>query len=211
MTEALVQVGALGKHGDLLASLDARNTPGLSGLDYIRAVNRVFHQLVEGVSPDKIEEAAELTAERSVEQIYPEMKQRIRDAKAEGPIIVISDGPDAFIQAFGRRIGAVASLGKSFEEYEADARGVRGIYGDKWAKLGRTAAASRLKLGEDTVLHRAFGDAKSDLPLLERAVYPCAVNPLDDVRRIAEERGWEILDCEGLLPWGDLSGRLIQN
>jgi HAD superfamily phosphoserine phosphatase-like hydrolase len=36
----------------------------------------------------------------------------------------------------------------------------------------------------------SFGNSKFDLEMLELARYPFAVNPNDDLRKIAEERGW---------------------
>jgi len=40
----------------------------------------------------------------------------------------------------------------------------------------------------------AYADSYCDLPLLERVAEPVAVRPDRRLRRIAEQRGWEILD-----------------
>jgi HAD superfamily hydrolase (TIGR01490 family) len=47
-----------------------------------------------------------------------------------------------------------------------------------------------------TALDRAvfYSDSVNDLPLLERATDPVATNPTPALRRIAEERGWRILN-----------------
>ena len=39
-----------------------------------------------------------------------------------------------------------------------------------------------------------YSDSINDLPLLEQVSIPVAVNPDDDLRHIAEQRNWEILD-----------------
>jgi HAD superfamily hydrolase (TIGR01490 family) len=38
-----------------------------------------------------------------------------------------------------------------------------------------------------------YSDSHNDLPLLERVTYPVAVNPDDELKRVAQERGWKIL------------------
>ncbi len=211
--EGLVQVGALTEHADLLAEIDAFNDPAAEGglLKYIRAMNKVFHLLTADVPPHLMAEATELVAERWDNDTYDEMRPRIEEAKEEGPLIIISDGPHDFIEAFGRKIGAAVAIGKSNAEYEADAAGNKGSMGNKWAKLGRAAASLRLEFGVNAELHRAFGDANADLPVLEMARHPVVVNPMND-EMVAYGRlpGWETLNCQKLLEWGDLSGRLIR-
>ena len=39
----------------------------------------------------------------------------------------------------------------------------------------------------------AYGDTLLDIPLLEHAEHPVAVYPDDKLRKIALERGWEII------------------
>lgn len=42
----------------------------------------------------------------------------------------------------------------------------------------------------------AYGDHFSDIPFLEQAENPCAVNPDQKLRRYAESKGWDIRDWE---------------
>ena len=39
-----------------------------------------------------------------------------------------------------------------------------------------------------------YSDSPNDLPLLEKAQHPVATNPSADLRALAQERGWRILD-----------------
>jgi phosphoserine phosphatase len=39
-----------------------------------------------------------------------------------------------------------------------------------------------------------YSDSVNDLPLLEYVSHPIATNPDNQLRQIAEERGWDILD-----------------
>lgn len=40
----------------------------------------------------------------------------------------------------------------------------------------------------------AYSDSRNDLPMLERATHPVAVNPDATLRQIASERGWPVID-----------------
>lgn len=42
----------------------------------------------------------------------------------------------------------------------------------------------------------AYGDHYSDAPMLEAASHPCAVTPDGKLRKLAESRGWDILDWD---------------
>jgi hypothetical protein len=44
----------------------------------------------------------------------------------------------------------------------------------------------------------AYSDSESDLPMLRVVGHPVVVNPDPDLRRIAAEEGWEVLDLDRL-------------
>lgn len=44
----------------------------------------------------------------------------------------------------------------------------------------------------------AYSDSRNDLPMLERATHPVAVNPDATLRQIATERGWPVIDLFNL-------------
>jgi HAD superfamily hydrolase (TIGR01490 family) len=64
-------------------------------------------------------------------------------------------------------------------------------YGDDKAVAVRREAAAR---GLDLDASHAYSDSITDLPLLEAVGHPVAVNPDKDLRAVAAERGWTILD-----------------
>jgi len=49
-------------------------------------------------------------------------------------------------------------------------------------------------LGWDDAAITFYSDSRNDLPLLEKADHPVAVNPDPDLREIARRRGWNVLD-----------------
>ena len=51
--------------------------------------------------------------------------------------------------------------------------------------------------GYDLAECTAYSDSHTDLPFLEVVGHPVAVNPDRRLRRIAQERGWPILEFRG--------------
>ena len=54
--------------------------------------------------------------------------------------------------------------------------------------------ALRQRFGDDVSLFAAYGDTGPDEFMLEMSESPVAVSPQPDLRKIAEERGWRILE-----------------
>ena len=51
--------------------------------------------------------------------------------------------------------------------------------------------------GLDLAACTAYSDSHTDLPFLEAVGIPVAVNPDRELRRIARERGWPVLEFSG--------------
>jgi len=64
-------------------------------------------------------------------------------------------------------------------------------YGEQKAEAVRKIAS---RVGIDLSRSYAYSDSVTDLPMLEAVGEPVAVNPDKDLRRIAEERDWQIRD-----------------
>ena len=61
---------------------------------------------------------------------------------------------------------------------------------------GKAAAIRELadERGYDLAASTAYSDSHTDLPFLEAVGNPVVVNPDRELRRIAEERGWPVLE-----------------
>jgi hypothetical protein len=55
-----------------------------------------------------------------------------------------------------------------------------------------------LREGIDLAASYAYSDSESDLPMLRAVGHPVAVNPDQELRRVAREEGWEILRFDRL-------------
>ncbi|GAA1482561.1 hypothetical protein GCM10009624_30010 [Gordonia sinesedis] len=73
-------------------------------------------------------------------------------------------------------------------------------YGDQKAEA---VAAEALEHGYDLTRCYAYSDSVTDLPMLSAVGHPVAVNPDRQLRRIAGERGWPVLDFELARPPAD--------
>lgn len=116
-----------------------------------------------------------------------------RDARGREPgvqLILASGAYQPIVDAFAARVGADLALGTPLGIRDGVATG---SLADDVQAGGQKAAAIRAQAAGAPVL-AAFGDTAADIPLLELALRPIAVAPDPILRRVAIERGWEILD-----------------
>jgi len=104
---------------------------------------------------------------------------------------IASSVVEPFIEPFARRIGAVV-IGTPTEIVNGRLRMVGGLVANE-KKIEQVLS----RLGVDKV-DVAYGDTILDVPMLEHADHPVAVYPDAKLKKIAQDRGWEIL---GDTPW----------
>ncbi len=114
--------------------------------------------------------------------------------------IVLSASPTEIVSRFAQRSGLESGVGTTAER-DAD-----GVYTGRLSapfcyREGKLAAMSALAAenGYDLSACYAYSDSASDLPMLAAVGHPVAVNPEPELREIAEERGWQIIET-GRLP-----------
>lgn len=119
--------------------------------------------------------------------IYRPVFDRFVEAKQKGhSTFLLSSSPDFLVGAIARRLGFDVWRGT---EYEVDNEGklcqiLSLIEGAKKLELAKNARA------EKTI---AYSDSEDDLPLLEWAQKAVIVQPTVRLKRLAEERNWEVL------------------
>jgi HAD superfamily hydrolase (TIGR01490 family) len=76
------------------------------------------------------------------------------------------------------------------------------LAGEHLSGARKAHAVSRLvrEYGLELESSYAYGDQLADLPMLEVVGNPMAVNPSAGLRRVAEQRGWQILEWRKLQP-----------
>ena len=127
--------------------------------------------------------------------VYQEALDLMELHRSEGRRIwIVSSSPEEIVRPLARHFGAsgvvatrasVGPDGRYTGELEFYA------YGAGKAEAMRELAGD---VGIDLAGSYAYSDSITDLPMLEAVGHPVAVNADRDLRRIAEERGWELRD-----------------
>jgi HAD superfamily hydrolase (TIGR01490 family) len=127
--------------------------------------------------------------------VYAEALDLMELHRSEGRrIYIVSSSPEEVVRPLARHFGVsgviatragVGPDGRYTGELEFYA------YGEQKADAVRAVAE---RTGIDLSRSFAYTDSITDLPLLEAVGNPIAVNPDRELRRIADERGWQIRD-----------------
>lgn len=163
--------------------------------DQMEQMRAYMSELVSGWEVEKVQAIVAETLDQIVDPIvYEEAVTLIAEHKAAGDdIIIISSSGTDVVEPIGHRLGADLAIGTQVGVEDGKYTGeiVFYAYGEGKAQAMRELASER---GYDLEQCSAYTDSHTDLPMLEAVGFPHAVNPDDDLRAIAAERGWPILD-----------------
>lgn len=113
--------------------------------------------------------------------------------------IVISASPTEIVARLAHEAGLEDGVGTTA------ARDAEGVYtgelsGPFCYKQGKVEVMATLaaERGYDLASCYAYSDSASDLPMLEAVGHPVAVNPEPELREIAAERGWKIVETSSV-------------
>jgi HAD superfamily hydrolase (TIGR01490 family) len=153
---------------------------------------RKFYRRYEGAPVDEIHRlATEAFNEVVLPNAFPEGMRRIREHRAAGHRVVILTGALDFTIAPMAPLADVVAAARLRQE---DGRYTGELEEVPYAGEARASFLRRLakELGADLPASYAYGDAISDLPMLESVGNPVAVNPDPRLRRIARDRRWAV-------------------
>jgi len=113
------------------------------------------------------------------------------------PVYIVSATLQEIVEELAHELGFDGAIGSTCEIVDGvyTGRSLRGAHGKgKAAAIRELAAEEGLDLGAST----AYSDSHTDLPFLEAVGKPVAVNPDRELRRVAVERGWPVLEFDEL-------------
>jgi phosphoserine phosphatase len=143
---------------------------------------------IKDANPEKLKDVSEwvvkhdLWKKRREDVVLRLLKHREDDAQ----VYIASSVIEPFIEPFAKRIGA-QTIGTPVEIVNGRVK----VVGDLVANEKKIEQVLN-RLGVDRV-DVAYGDTVMDIPLLEHADHPVAVYPDKKLKKIALERGWEIM------------------
>ena len=143
---------------------------------------------IKDANPEKLKDASEwvvkhdLWKKRREDVVLRLLKHREDDAQ----VYIASSVIEPFIEPFAKRIGA-QTIGTPVEIVNGRVKMVGDLVANE-KKIEQVLS----RLGVDRV-DVAYGDTVMDIPLLEHSDHPVAVYPDKKLKKIALERGWEIM------------------
>ena len=129
--------------------------------------------------------------------VYSEPLRLVEHHRERGErVYVVSATLQEIVQAIADDLGFDGALGTVCEVRDGYYTGcaVRALHAEAKAEcLQEVAAREQLDLAACT----AYSDSHTDLPFLEAVGHAVAVNPDRELRRIAADRGWPVLEFSG--------------
>jgi HAD superfamily hydrolase (TIGR01490 family) len=126
--------------------------------------------------------------------VYQEALDLMALHRAEGrAVYIVSSSPEEVVRPLARHFGVAGVIATRARIEDGRYTGELEFYcaGDAKAEAIRSLAE---RMGIDLQGSYAYSDSIADLPMLEEVGHPVAVNPDRDLRKQADERGWDIRD-----------------
>ncbi len=146
--------------------------------------------LLKGFSPDEFNKIAAWIVENemwSQKRGYM-IKELERFNRSGIKIVLVSSAYQPLVDLFADHINA-DSIGSSLIYQENKLTGV-----ETPVNAYQQKADNILARYKNEKITAAYGDTMSDLPMMEISEEPVAVTPSPELRKIAEHRGWRIID-----------------
>jgi HAD superfamily hydrolase (TIGR01490 family) len=154
----------------------------------------------------KVDQVRQIVAEALEELInpyvYAEAAALIGEHYAAGrDVVLVSASGDEIVRPIAEQLGVRDVIATRMRIEDGRYSGEVEFYaaGEAKAEAVRAMAAIR---GYDLAQCYAYSDSSSDLPLLGAVGHPSAVNPSRNLRRVATEKSWPILEFRRPVPLG---------
>ena len=166
--------------------------------DQLDKVRQQLTALTAGWDRRRIQQlVAETVDEVVAPLVYAEALAIIDEHQRAGRrVVMISSSPEEVVKPLGRYLGIDEVIGTR-SEVDAEGRYTGKLefyaYGPGKAQAIRDLAAAEDLSLEDSY---AYSDSATDLPMLEVVGHPVAVNPDAELRAVALDRDWQIMEFE---------------
>jgi HAD superfamily hydrolase (TIGR01490 family) len=183
--------------GQLLRSAYAQLVYALVGADE-KKLDRLKEGMLQLTKGWERTEVERLVRDVIVDVIDPYVYQEALDLMAlhrqeRRRIYIVSSSPEEVVRPLARHFGVSGVIATRARIEDGRYTGELEFYcvGEAKAEAIRDLAQ---RVGIDLEGSYAYSDSISDLPMLEAVGHPVAVNPDKDLRKEAEDRGWDLRD-----------------
>ena len=131
-----------------------------------------------------------------VRRLIPQSAALLAEAKAAAmDRIVVSASPIELVGRIASALGLEGAVATR-SELDDDGRYTGRLMGEFCYRDGKVNEIEKLaaERGYDLAASAAYSDSISDLPMLERVGTAIAVNPDHELRELARERGWRVVE-----------------
>ncbi|MDP8958658.1 MAG: HAD-IB family hydrolase [Actinomycetota bacterium] len=152
--------------------------------------------LAKGWEKERIEELVRETVDEVVAPlVYAEALKLMGEHQRDGrPVYIISAAPEEVVRPLARYLGVedvIATRSTLDDQGRYTGELDFYAYGPGKSEAMRALAEEGIVSLPDSF---AYSDGITDLPMLDAVGHPVAVNPDRALRRLAEQRGWEVLE-----------------
>ena len=150
---------------------------------------------LRGFTPEEMRDLVASAMEPILQPlVYAEPLRLVEQHRERGePVFIVSATLQEIVEGIAEELGFDGALGTICEVRDGAYTGhaVRALHAENKAICIRELAEQR---GFDLAECTAYSDSHTDLPFLAAVGHPVVVNPDRELRRIAGERGWPILE-----------------
>jgi HAD superfamily hydrolase (TIGR01490 family) len=165
-----------------------------AGAETVRKAAEDGLMILKGFRVDELRELVATAMEPVLKPlVYQEPLHLVSTHRERGePVYIVSATLQEIVEELARELGFDGAIGSTCEIVDGvyTGRSLRGAHGEGKAEAIRELAAAE---GLDLAASTAYSDSHTDLPFLEAVGNPVVVNPDRELRRIALERGWPVL------------------
>ncbi|MFT4187053.1 MAG: HAD family hydrolase [Aeromicrobium sp.] len=181
----------------VLRSAYAQFMFAVSGADHdqLERMRAYLTRMVTGWDVATVRQAVAETLHSIIDPlVYDEAVELIERHRASGQdVVIVSASGSEVVEPIGVLLGADVVIATTLEIEDGRYTGEieRYAYGPHKAEAMVELAAER---GYDLGQSYAYSDSVTDVPMLEAVGHPFVVNPDKGLRKIADERGWPVLE-----------------
>jgi HAD superfamily hydrolase (TIGR01490 family) len=189
--------GGLINRRSVLRSAYAQLMFGLQGVDHeqMERMRGYLSRLCSGWDVQTVKDIVAETLHTVVDPlVYAEAVTLIAEHQLAGrDVVIVSSSGAEVVEPIGTMLGADHSVGTRMVVHEGRYTGEIEFYayGPGKAQVIRELAEEH---GYDLSASWAYSDSETDIAMLSIVGHPTAVNPDRALRRVAEQRGWPVLE-----------------